>query len=187
MSEPFVGEVRPFAFNFPPRGYMFCSGQLLPIAQYSALFSILGTTYGGNGQSNFALPNLNGAIPCGNGSGAGLTPRVLGEVFGTETVTLLVTEMPSHIHGATTKVDPASTANMTDVPTTGFYVSRFIYEGTSTANAWFKPASGPNPTPTTLHPSTLSVTGGSQAHNNLQPLLTINWCIAVEGVFPARN
>lgn len=187
MAQPFIGEIRCFGFNFNPRGYMFASGQLIPIAQNTALFSILGTTYGGNGTSNFALPNLNGQMPGGNGSGPSLTPRVLGETFGSEKVTLLISEMPSHIHGVTTKVDPASTANMTDVPTAGYFLSRFSYAGNSAANAWFKPSSGPNPTPTTLHPLTLSVAGGSQPHNNQQPYLTINWCIAVQGAFPARN
>lgn len=187
MTAPFIGELKAFGFNFAPRNYMFASGQLLPIAQYTALFSILGTTYGGNGQTNFALPNLNGSIPMGNGSGAGLTPRDLGEVGGSETVTLLTTEMPAHIHGVTTKVDPGSVANMTDVPTNGYFISRFVYEGNAAANAWFKPASGPNPTPTTLHPLTVTPTGGSQPHNNLQPLLVLNWCIAVQGLFPARN
>ena len=187
MTAPFIGELKAFGFNYAPRNYMFASGQLIAIAQNTALFSILGTTYGGNGTSNFALPNLNGAIPMGNGSGPGLTPRILGEVDGTETVTLLITEMPSHIHGASTKVNPTSTTGMTDVPTAGYYVTRFLYEGTSTANAWFKPASGPNPTPTLLHPLSVGFTGGGQPHNNLQPLLVLNWCIAVRGLFPARN
>lgn len=186
MTAPFIGELKAFGFNFAPRNYMFAAGQLLPIAQYTALFSILGTTYGGNGQTNFALPDLRGRIPMGNGSGAGLSPHDLGEMSGTETVTLLTTEMPAHIHGVTTKVDPSSTANMTDVPTNGYFISRFLYEGNATANAWFKPA-GANPTPTTLHPLTVTPTGGSLPHNNLQPLLTLNWCIAVQGLFPARN
>jgi len=187
MSEPFVGEVKAFGFNFAPRGYMFAAGQLLPIAQYTALFSILGTTYGGNGTTNFALPNLCGKMPVGNGNGPGLTPVVLGEEFGSESVTLLTTEMPAHIHSVTTKVDPGGTGNMTDAPANGFFVSRFIYMGSATANAWFKPAAGPNPTPTTLHPASVTPTGGSQPHNNLQPLLAINWCIAIQGIFPARN
>lgn len=187
MTAPFIGEIRPFGFNFAPRNYMFASGQLLPIAQYTALFSILGTTYGGNGTSNFQLPNLNGCMPVGNGSGPGLTPRVLGEVMGEETVTILSTEMASHIHGVTTKNDPTSIANMTDTPAPGYFVTRFQYHDTSAAFAWFKPASGPNPTPTSLHPLSVSFTGGGQPHNNLQPFLTINWCIAVQGIFPTRN
>lgn len=188
MTAPFVGELKAFGFNFPPRNYMFASGQLLPIAQYTALFSILGTTYGGNGTTNFALPNLNGSIPVGNGDGPGLSPVVLGEVFGTESVTLLSTEMPAHTHGVSTKNDTSGVANMTGTPTTGYYVTRFVYDPPSNVGfAWFKPSSGPNPTPTTLHPLSVTPTGGSLAHNNLQPLLVLNWCIAVQGVFPARN
>lgn len=187
MTAPFIGELKAFAFNFAPRNYMFASGQLIPIAQNTALFSILGTTYGGNGTTNFALPNLNGAIPMGNGSGPGLTPRVLGETLGEENVTLLITEMASHNHTASTKADPSSTTNMTDQPQPGYYVTRFVYATGSGSNAYYKPPSGPIPTPTTLYPLTLSLTGGSQAHNNLQPLLVLNWCIAVRGLFPTRN
>ncbi|MCW3849575.1 tail fiber protein [Sphingomonas sp. LB-2] len=185
MTAPFVGEVKPFAFNFPPRGYMFASGQLLPIAQYTALFSILGTTYGGNGTTNFALPNLNGAIPVGNGSGPGLGPVVLGETFGSETVQLLSTEMPSHSHTVTTKNDPSGTTHMTDVPTAGYFITRFMYHQNTAANAWYKP--GAAPTATTLAPQVVTPNGGGQPHNNLQPLLVINWCIAVQGIFPSRN
>lgn len=187
MTAPFIGEVRPFAFNFAPRNYMVASGQLIAIASNTALFSILGTTYGGNGTSNFALPNLNGSMPVGNGDGPGLQPVVLGETFGSESVTLLSTEMPAHIHTVSTKVDPTSITNMTDQPQPGYFVTRFVYYQGAVANAWYKPASGPNPTPTTLHPSSVTPTGGGQAHNNLQPLLVINWCVAVRGIFPTRN
>lgn len=185
--EPFIGEVRPFGFNYAPRGWMFAAGQILPLRQYTALFSLLGTTYGGNGTTTFQLPNLMGCMPVGNGNGNGLTPRVLGETMGTESVTLLSTEMPMHTHGATTKNNPSNTDGLTDQPQAGYFVTRFIYNTTNPANAWFKPASGPIPTPTALHPMSISVTGGGQAHNNLQPLLTINWCIAIEGIFPTRN
>lgn len=187
MTQPFIGEIRPFAFNFAPRNYMFASGQLISIASNTALFSILGTTYGGNGTTNFQLPNLNGCMPVGNGSGPGLTPRVLGEVMGEETVTLLSTEMPQHTHTVSTKNDTTGTNFMTDTPQAGYFVTRFQYAGVATANAWYKPASGPIPTPTALHPLSISVTGGGQAHNNLQPFLVINWCIAVRGIFPTRN
>jgi len=186
MAQPFLGEVRPFAFNFAPRNYMFASGQILPIQQYAALFSLLGTYYGGNGTTNFALPNLNGRMPLGVGDGNGLTPVVLGESFGTENVSLLVSELPMHTHGVVTKNDPNGVPNMTDAPQPGYFVTRFIYQGTTTASAWYKPASGGPPTPTTLAPTSVSTAGQSQPHNNLQPLLAVNWCIAVQGAFPPR-
>jgi microcystin-dependent protein len=187
MTAPFIGELRPFAFTYAPRNWMTASGQILPIAQYTALFSIFGTTYGGNGTTTFALPDLRGRMPVGNGNGAGLTPVVLGETFGTETVTLLSTQMPAHNHGASTKADPSSTTNMTDQPQAGYFVTRFVYAGGTASNAYFKPASGPIPTPTALHPTTLTITGGNQAHPNLQPLLAITWCVAIQGIFPTRN
>ena len=99
----------------------------------------------------------------------------------------MATEMPSHNHGVSTKNEPGSLTNMTDVPTAGYFVTRFVYNVNGSANAWFKPASGSAPTPTTLHPTTVSPTGGGLAHNNLQPLLALNWCIAVRGIFPSRN
>ena len=185
MTAPFVGEVKAFGFNFAPRNYMFASGQLLPIAQYTALFSILGTTYGGNGTTNFALPNLNGCMPVGNGDGPGLTPRVLGEIMGEEAVTLLSTEMPTHVHAVTTKADPTGITHMTDTPQAGYFVTRFMYHANTAANAWYLP--GAAPTATTLHPLSVTPTGGGQPHHNLQPLLVLNWCIAVAGIFPARN
>src|ERR1044072_3799666 len=115
MTAPFIGEVKAFGFNFAPRNYMFAAGQLLPIAQYTALFSILGTTYGGNGQTNFALPDLRGRVPVGNGSGAGLTPRDLGEVYGEENITLITTEMAAHTHPGTTQNNPTNDGGYTNV------------------------------------------------------------------------
>lgn len=107
--------------------------------------------------------------------------------MGEESISLLITEMPSHNHTASTKADPTSTTNMTDTPQPGYYVTRFVYANGAGSNSYYKPPSGPIPTPTALHPTTLSFTGGSLPHNNLQPLLVLNWCIAVRGIFPARN
>jgi microcystin-dependent protein len=183
MTAPFVGEVKAFGFNFAPRNYMFAAGQLLPIAQYTALFSILGTTYGGNGQTNFALPDLRGRVPIGNGSGAGLTPRDLGEVYGEENVTLITTEMAAHTHPVTTQNNPGSDTNYTNVPANGLFVSRYLFHTGSNGNGWVKPLANP----TSLHPISVTPTGGSLPHNNIQPLLVVNWCIAVQGIFPARN
>ena len=183
MTAPFIGEVKAFGFNFAPRNYMFAAGQLLPIAQYTALFSILGTTYGGNGTTNFALPDRRGRVPIGNGDGAGLTPRVLGEVYGEENVTLITTEMAAHTHPVTTQNNPSSDANYTNVPANGLFVSRYLFHTGSNGEGWVKPLSNP----TSLHPNSVTPTGGSLPHNNLQPLLVVNWCIAVQGIFPARN
>jgi microcystin-dependent protein len=183
MTAPFIGEVRPFAFNFAPRNYMFASGQLLPIQQYTALFSILGTTYGGNGTTNFALPNLNGSIAMGNGSGPGLTPRVLGEVLGEETVTLLSTEMPAHNHAPYARVQPG-TANSHNAPLAGDYLTRFNTSFNAIGTMYNPSAAGAT---ANMAPQMVSFQGGGQPHNNLQPFLVINYCIAIQGIFPTRN
>ncbi|MDE2595705.1 MAG: phage tail protein [Sphingomonadales bacterium] len=179
MSDPFIAEIRMVAFNFAPRGWMLCNGQLLPIQQYTAVFSILGTTYGGNGQTNFALPNFQGRVPVGMGSGPGLAPVNLGEVAGTESVTLLSTEMPNHGHTLNCGVlTPQNGAQNVAVPTT---------------QAMFG-LSGPNqtyadsPTPAvSFNPAALALSGGNQPHENRQPYRTVNFVIAVQGIFPPRN
>jgi len=183
MTAPFIGEVKAFGFNFAPRNYMLASGQLLPIAQYTALFSILGTTYGGNGTTNFALPNLNGCVAMGNGTGPGLTPRVLGEVAGTETITLLSTEMPSHSHTPYARVQPG-TANSHNAPQANDYLTRFNTSANAIGKMYNTP---PLENATTLATSMIGFVGGGQAHNNIQPILVINYCIAVQGIFPSRN
>lgn len=172
MADPFVAEIRIFGFNFAPRGWAFCDGQLMPISQNTALFSLLGTTYGGDGKSTFGLPNLQGAAPMHPGEGPGLSPHYLGEQGGTETVTLLESEMPSHTHALRANtIDPADTST----------------PGTS---ATFAPSTGGTlyqaAADTTLAPLALSPAGGSLPHNNMQPYLTVNFCIALQGVFPAR-
>jgi microcystin-dependent protein len=183
MSEPFIAEIRAFPYNFAPRNWALCAGQLLSIAQNTALFSLVGTTYGGNGQTTFALPDLRGRAAMGVGNGPGLTPRVMGENDGSETVTLISTQMPSHTHTTNTRNFPANETPYTNVPATGLFVSRFIYHTGSSAFGW-KPAPV---TAATLHPQTVQLAGGSQPHNNLQPFLAMGYYIALYGVFPARN
>jgi len=174
MSDVFVGQISLFGFQFAPRGYAQCNGQLLAIAQNSALFALLGTTYGGNGTNNFALPNLQGRVPINFGSSAQLGSVQLGQTGGVEAVTLSSTQLPAHNHplAATTQVATRR------VPT-----GRMLATDTST-NAEYYAAPGQV---TALSPNSIGVTGGNQAHENRQPFLTINYCIALQGIFPSRN
>lgn len=176
MADPFVAEIRIFPFNFAPRGWAFCNGQLLPLSQNTALFSLLGTTYGGDGQSTFALPDLQGRAAMFNGQGPGLSLHDLGETGGVDNVTLLVTEMPAHTHVVNAKVagGTASPAN-------------FVWGTSSAAKVaanFYAPAAA---SPVNMNPLALSVSGGGQPHNNLMPFLTLNFCIALQGVFPPRS
>jgi microcystin-dependent protein len=175
MSDQFLAEIRVFPFNFAPVGWAQCDGQILSIAQNTALFSLLGTTYGGNGFSTFALPNLQGMAPLDSGQGPGLAQRELGETGGETAVTLLATQMPSHNHSAQAFVGRGTNAN-TPGPalTLSTGQGNFVYLGGVSPSA-------------TLDPSSLAPTGGSQPHNNLQPYLTLNFCIALQGIFPARS
>jgi microcystin-dependent protein len=172
MADPFVAEIRIFPFNFAPKGWAFCDGQLMPLSQNTALFSLLGTTYGGDGKSNFALPNMQGNVPMHPGQGPGLSLHDLGETGGSETVTLLESEIPPHAHammGAT----PPATSNLAN----GFILTRSVNGSAYGAAANLA----------TLDPNTLTPTGGDQPHNNMQPYLTLNFCIALQGVFPPRT
>lgn len=174
MADPFVAEIRIFPFNFAPRGWAWCSGQLLPISQNTALFSLLGTYYGGNGKSNFALPNFEGSAPMCWGNGPGLSPRSIGETGGTPNVTLIPTEMPQHTHslvGSSSPGDSPSPAGTCDSRTTG-------------ATPYQPPAGA---TLVSMSPNAIGITGGSQPHNNMQPYLTFFFCIAMQGVFPPRG
>jgi microcystin-dependent protein len=174
MADPFVAEIRIFPFNFAPRGWAFCNGQLMPISQNTALFSLLGTTYGGDGKSTFALPDLQGSAPMHPGQGAGLSFHDLGEVGGAETVTLLQSEIPSHTHGMRASLDTADLA--VPLPTRSLAkASANLYNASN--------AGGTSP----LAAQGLTLAGGSQAHNNMQPYLTVNFCIALQGVFPPRG
>ena len=163
-----------FGGNFAPRGWAFCSGQLLSIAQNTALFSILGTTYGGNGQTTFALPDLRSRVPMHPGQGPGLTPRSLGEMGGTETVTLLNSQMPAHTHQATV-APKASTSETTDtLPTNQYPAAGGVYSPTANAQMGSSDV-------------TVGVSGGNQPHNNMSPFTCVNFIIALEGIFPSRN
>lgn len=183
MSNPFVGEIRAFGFNFAPRGWAQCSGQIMSIAQNTALFSILGTSYGGNGTTTFALPDLRGRTITHQGQGAGLSQYVVGEQVGSESETLLVTQMPSHGHPPLAKAQPG-TANMHTTPLAGDYLTRFNASSDIFGFTWNNP---PLENAQTLHPSAIGLTGGSLPHENRQPFLVINYCICVQGVFPSRN
>lgn len=175
MADPFVAEIRIFPFNFAPKGWAFCDGQLLPLSQNTALFSLLGTTYGGNGKSNFALPDLQGRAPMHPGQGPGLSLHDLGETGGSETVSLLESEIPSHTHTLR-----GSNLNADSPLPTGNTMARNLnnynpYQQTVNANL------------IPMAPEGLPPAGGDQPHNNMQPYLTLNFCIALQGVFPPRT
>jgi len=171
--DPFVAEIRIFPFNFAPKGWAFCDGQILPLSQNTALFSLLGTTYGGDGKSNFALPNLQGNAPMHPGQGPGLSLHDLGETGGSEAVSLLESEIPSHNH--------AMRADLLDIADTNV----------PSPNASFALSSGgtlyQSSSNTQLGGVALVTAGGDQPHNNMQPYLTLNFCIALQGVYPPRT
>ena len=171
-AEPFIGEIMMFAGWFPPRGWADCNGQILPIAQYTALFSLLGTTFGGNGQTTFALPDLRGRVPMHLGQGPGLSSRTIGEMGGAEAVTLLETQLPAHTH-----VARADTGN-----------------GTLSSPVGALPARDPAGSPAygagsagALSAAAIAPTGGSQPHSNVQPYTVIRYCICLEGIYPSQN
>jgi microcystin-dependent protein len=176
MADPFVAEIRIFPFNFAPTGWAFCDGQLLPISQNTALFSLLGTTYGGDGKSTFALPDLQGSAPMHPGQGPGLSLHDLGETGGTEAVTLLQSEMPAHAHGV-----GRARAEAGDSLLPGNCVWAMAGAGRGAAALYI---AGP---PTgKVEQFSIAPTGGGLPHNNMQPYLTLNFCIALQGVFPQR-
>lgn len=174
MADPFVAEIRIFPFNFAPKGWAFCDGQLLPLSQNTALFSLLGTTYGGNGKSNFALPNMQGNAPMHPGQGPGLSLHDLGETGGTQFVTLLQSEMPLHPHSLSANPNPGD--NLVPGPA--------ISLASSTGGSLY--ATG-NPALAQMAFQSLALAGGDQPHNNMQPFLTLSFCIALQGVFPPRG
>ena len=172
MSEPFVGEIRMFAGNFAPSGWSYCDGQLLAVSQNDALFSLLGTIYGGDGRTTFGLPDLRGRIPIHHGSGAGLSSRNLGAKLGSEKVTLTSSELPSHSHNVSATASGASSGTPTGNVPAG--ASTNVY---STALGSTE----------TLNSAAVSNTGGSQSHNNLMPTLCVHFIIALVGLYPSRQ
>jgi len=172
MSEPFIAEIRIFGFNFAPRGWAFCNGQLLPVAQNTALFSLVGTTYGGDGRTTFGLPNLQGRAPMHPGRGPGLTARRLGQSGGTETVTLTEAQMPAHTHKMSCNSNDANSQSAAG----GFLATEIgpaqMYATTGAAS---------------MASDAVGTTGGGQAHTNPQPFLSVNFCIALMGLYPPRS
>lgn len=193
MSQPFLGEIRMVGFTFAPRGWAFCHGQILSIAQNTALFSLLGTTYGGNGTTTFALPNLGGRIPVGEGQSPGTSTHILGQMAGTENVTLTTAQMPAHDHSLAISgesinlAQQASSGNGTIAEPGPTAVPAKVASGLNALDAYSTDAD------TTLHPVTGTITGNTQLNGSslpfdvMQPYTVINFVIALEGLFPSRN
>ncbi|MCW2855299.1 MAG: tail collar protein [Marmoricola sp.] len=176
MSNPFLGEIRAVGFNFAPRGWALCNGQLIPISQNTALFSLLGTFYGGDGKSTFALPNLQGSFCVGTGQGPGLSDVVTGEQGGVHAVALLASEMPSHSHVPAGVTGPGDQASPQSTIWAEAHYGRALDRQYST--------SSPS---VTMSPSAVALAGSSQPHNNMSPYLTLNFIIAMQGIFPPRS
>jgi microcystin-dependent protein len=174
MADPFVAEIRIFPFNFAPKGWAFCDGQILPLSQNTALFSLLGTTYGGDGKSNFALPNMQGNAPMHPGQGPGLSLHDLGETGGSDTVSLLESEIPAHSHAmmASTQ-DGLDSHPVNNLLAQGIGIAHYTDANTGAF--------------VNLNDNALAPAGGDQPHNNMQPYLTLSFCIALQGVFPPRT
>ena len=171
MADPFVAEIRVFPFNFPPTGWAACDGQLMPISQNTALFALLGTVYGGDGKSNFAIPNLQGSVPMHPGQGPGLSLYELGQSGGSETIQLLQSQIPSHTHF----VEVSDSIGDNPNPSGNALAKANVYVPANSSPA------------AALAPQALAPTGGNQSHPNLMPGLTMNFCIALQGVFPPRS
>ncbi|MCW2542245.1 MAG: Tail Collar domain protein [Frankiales bacterium] len=175
MTDPFLAEIRIFAGNYAPNGWALCNGQLMSIQQNTALFSLLGVTYGGNGSTNFALPNLQGSAPMQQGQGPSLSPRDLGEVGGEPSVLLQPTEMPMHTHTPQGLAGSGSTGS----PTNAVWAEAML--GRQSTNLYSTAAPNVN-----MNPQTTQINGGGQAHNNMPPYLTVSFIIALQGIFPQR-
>ena len=173
MGQPYVGEIRMFAGNFAPAGWAFCAGQLLPISENETLFQLIGTTYGGDGQSTFALPDLRGRIPIHQGQGPGLSSHTIAESSGVENVTLTVNQMPAHPHAFMGTASNASVANPANA----------VVAAPSTIDL-FRPATAPT---ANLAANALEMAGGSQPHDNLQPYLCVSFIISFFGIFPSQS
>jgi microcystin-dependent protein len=174
MSTPYIGEIRLFGFSRTPSGWQACDGSILPISQYDTLFSLIGTTYGGDGQSTFAVPDMRGQVPLHQGQGSGLTNRIIGERAGVESVTLLPAQMPGHVHGlsattlAANATAPAGTVELGAISGDTLYATDLDVGSVATG------------------PSTTTA-GNTQPHDNLMPTLTVQFCIALEGIYPQQN
>jgi microcystin-dependent protein len=181
MTQPFLGQIQPYGFNFPPKSWALCNGQLLAISQNTALFSLLGTYYGGNGTSNFALPDLRSRVPVHQGTLPGGPTYDLGEQAGVETVTLTLAEIPAHNHAFLGTTDNANNYN----PVAGAALAAIHHQGGSTPDPYY----GPDTSPQALNPASMTPygSGPAQPHPNIQPYLTISWCICMSGIFPSRN
>ncbi|MEK6289186.1 MAG: tail fiber protein [Acidobacteriota bacterium] len=175
MADPFVAEIRIFPFNFAPKGWAWCDGQLMPLSQNTALFSLLGTTYGGDGKSNFALPDLQGRAPMHPGQGPGLSLHDLGETGGSPTVTLLESEIPAHSHTLQASTEDGVQGSLTLNVALAKSVGGTLYQTTTNANL------------VSMNPVALTPAGGDQPHDNMMPYLTFYFCIALQGVFPPRG
>ena len=174
--ESFVGDIRLFAGTFAPRGWLLCNDALLSISEYEMLFTLIGTTYGGDGQNTFAVPDLRGRVPVGQGAGPGLTPRVMGQVYGSENVTLLTNQMPQHAHTLN-----ATAAAATSAQPIG---SLFAQAG---ADKVYGPPPATDPQPQAMSGNAVSPAGGSQPHTNIMPSMAINYIMAFEGIYPSHN
>lgn len=174
--DPYLGDIRLFAGNFAPAGWVICDGRLLAISENDALFAIIGTTYGGDGVTTFAVPDLRGRLPVGQGNGPGLSPRVIGQKYGVESVTLLTTQIPSHSH---------SFSASTSAPSTSPSPTGTVFAHSDTDKIYVSSPSGPMPE--TMNAATVQATGGSQPHNNVMPTTAINYILCVAGIFPSRN
>jgi len=174
--DPYLGDIRLFAGSFAPVGWVICDGRLLSISQNDALFAIVGTIYGGDGINTFAVPDLRGRLPIGQGTGTGLSPRVIGQQFGVESVTLLTTQIPSHNHTLN-----ASTA----APSTSPSPAGTVFAHSDIDNIYTSPPA--SPVPQTMNAATVQAAGGAQPHNNVMPTTAINYIMCTAGIFPSRN
>jgi microcystin-dependent protein len=182
MSQPFVGQVIMFGGNFAPQGWMTCSGQLLPISEYQVLFNLIGTTYGGDGQSSFGLPDLQGRVPINQGQGPGLSARVIGQKSGTETVTLTTTQIPGHTHS----INAVNANANQQVPAGNSILANEVTTATGGGNA-FAYVSGTPATTSTMLPASLNMAGGNLPHENIQPVMAVTYCISPFGIYPSQN
>jgi len=174
--DAYIGDIRLFAGSFAPVGWILCNGTLLSISEYDTVFAIIGTTYGGDGVTTFAVPDLRGRLPVGQGNGPGLTPRVLGQAFGSESVTLLTTQIPSHTHALVASTAAATASS----PATGVFAQ-------NGADSFYTTVPTTNPQPQTFNAASVQSAGGTQPHDNIMPTTAINYIMCLAGIFPSRN